>query len=215
MRVSRYWRNACGMSAGVMAFSISSLTSFLVPMGTTWPSTRMQAGASVTSSRSLPRRSTSWTSQRLSSVRDGSVIDAKQNLPRRHGGTEKTNFSPRRRGGAEQNPPRLLGFFQLELGFVFFKKGAEIIDLVEQACPLFEIECDRETSQAINADAAFFADAELQRSGAFGCDLLFQFSKAGFHFFISRFCHVGSSELSYNKKNQNLTTETRRHGEKP
>src|SRR5579859_302331 len=133
MRVSRYWRSACGISAGVMAFSISSLTSFLAPMGTTWPSTRMQAGASVTSSRSLPRRSTSWTSQRLSSVREASLIGW-----------------------------RLFGLFQLELGFILVEKGAEIVGLVEQAGPLFVIERDRETSQAVDADAAFFADAELQ-----------------------------------------------------
>src|SRR5689334_3111123 len=87
----------------------------------------------------------------------------------------------------------LLWFFQLELGFVFVEKGAEIVCLVEQACPLLEIERDRETSKAIDTDAAFFADAEFQRSGALVCNLLLQFSQTGFHFFISRFCHVGSS----------------------
>src|SRR5947209_5749342 len=107
----------------------------------------------------------------------------------------------------------LLRFFQLEFGFVFVEKGAEIVGLVEQPGPLFEIERDRETSQAIDADAAFFTDAEFQRSGALGGNLLLQFSKTGFHFFICWFCHVGSSGLSYNKENQNLTTETRRHGE--
>src|ERR1041385_2409747 len=105
---------------------------------------------------------------------------------------------------------RLVRLFQLELGFVFFQKSAEIVGLIQQPCPLLEIKRDRKTPQAIDADAAFFTHAELQRSGALGCHLLLQFSKAGFHFFISRFCHVGSSRLSYNKENQNLTREVRR-----
>src|SRR6478609_5910226 len=96
--------------------------------------------------------------------------------------------------------PDLFGFFQLELGFVFVEKGAEIVNLVQQAGPLFEVERNREASQAIDADAAFFADAEFQRSGALGGDLLLQFSKAGFHFFISRFCHVGPLGKVYNNQ---------------
>src|ERR1051325_5284428 len=127
----------------------------------------------------------------------------------------KCSSLPPRNTGAAWEPrscdERLLSrLFQLELGFVFFQKSTEIVSLVKQPRPLLEIKRDGEASQAINANAAFFADAELQRSCAFGCDLLLQFSKAGFHLFISRFCHCESSGGFYNKENQNLTTETRR-----
>src|SRR5882724_9758094 len=96
---------------------------------------------------------------------------------------------------------RLFWFFQLELGFVFVEKGAEIVCLVEQTGPLLEIERDRETSQAINADAAFFTHAEFQRSGA-PCSLLLQFSETSFHFFVSRFCHVGTSGMEFYNRSE-------------
>src|ERR1041385_2139456 len=89
----------------------------------------------------------------------------------------KCSSIPPRNTGAAWEPrscdERLLSrLFQLELGFVFFQKSAEIVSLVKQPRPLLKVERDRKAAKSVNAHAAFFAHPELQCSGAFGCYLL-------------------------------------------
>src|SRR5580704_11445108 len=61
----------------------------------------------------------------------------------------------------------LLGVLKLQARFIFFEEGAEVVGNFEQAVPLFVIQGDREASQAVHADAAFFSHAKFQSAAAF------------------------------------------------
>jgi len=63
----------------------------------------------------------------------------------------------------------ILRFLQFEFacGLLFFKEGFEFWDRFEQAGPLLVIECDGEAAEAIDADAAFFADAKIESAASF------------------------------------------------
>ena len=60
-------------------------------------------------------------------------------------------------------------FLQFEFagGFLFFEEGFEFLGGAEQADPLFVIESDGESSEAIDADAAFFAYAKIEGTTLF------------------------------------------------
>src|SRR5450432_566710 len=87
------------------------------------------------------------------------------------------------------NGSRLL--LQLQLALVVFKELLEVFGSTQQPGPLFVVKRDRETAQAVDADSAFFADAELHRPGAFRA-LLFEFGNFGFQFFVRWLGHDGS-----------------------
>src|SRR6266702_7680623 len=72
---------------------------------------------------------------------------------------------------------------------VFFEEFAKVFGHVEEADPLLVIERDREATQAIDAYAAFFADAEFQGAlfAAFGFFL--QLGDARHQFFFCWFRH--------------------------
>src|SRR5271154_1032157 len=72
--------------------------------------------------------------------------------------------------------------FQLEPVLVFLEEGAQIVGCIEQADPLLVIECHRETSEAVDADAALFADAEFEAASRSRATLLFEFCDAGQQF---------------------------------
>jgi hypothetical protein len=56
----------------------------------------------------------------------------------------------------------LLRLFELQLAFVLFEKRPQIGSGIQQSFPLLVIEGHREPTQAVDADAAFFADPKLQ-----------------------------------------------------
>src|SRR5215470_14395989 len=87
--------------------------------------------------------------------------------------------------------------FELQFGLVLFEKRTELFRLIEQAGPLLVIQGDGKSAQAIDADTAFFTHAKLQRSGAAPGGLFFQFSEAGFEFFVGWFCHVVFSRRGF------------------
>src|ERR1700694_3676102 len=87
-----------------------------------------------------------------------------------------------------QTRPALF-FFQLQLCFIFFEECTKILGLVQQPGPLFVIQGDGKSSQAIYADTAFFAYTKFECSGTASSGF-FQFRQAGLQFFIRRFCHV-------------------------
>src|SRR6266436_3341098 len=88
-----------------------------------------------------------------------------------------------------------LFLLQLELagGFVFFEEFAELRHGVEEADPLFVIERDGKAAKTVDADAAFFADAEFEGAAAAAAALLFHFRDFCFEFFVSWFSHGVSS----------------------
>ena len=63
--------------------------------------------------------------------------------------------------------------FQFAGGLVFFEEFAKFLRYVEQAHPLFIIERDRKTAEAVHADTAFFSDAKIERAAAFAALLFF------------------------------------------
>src|SRR5690348_5065889 len=62
------------------------------------------------------------------------------------------------------SPLGLLRLFELQLASVLFQKRAQIGSRIQQPDPLLVIEGHREPTQAVDADAAFFADPKLQVS---------------------------------------------------
>src|SRR5258705_13096737 len=88
----------------------------------------------------------------------------------------------------------MLLLFELELagGFVFLEEFAELRHGVEEADPLFVIERDGKAAEAVDADAAFFADAKFERAAA-AARLLFHFRDFCFEFFVRWFGHGISS----------------------
>src|SRR6267143_2851661 len=84
-----------------------------------------------------------------------------------------------------------LFLLQLELagGFVFFEEFAELRHGVDEADPLFVIERDGKAAEAVNADAAFFADAKFEGAAAAAAGLFFHFRDFCFQFFVGWFGH--------------------------
>src|SRR5439155_2116283 len=97
------------------------------------------------------------------------------------------SWSPR--GKSQQLPPppdevrrAPLRFFQLEFafGFLFFEEGFEFGDGFEQADPLFVIERDGKTPEAVDADAALFSDTEIESAAPFRAGLFLKLRELGF-----------------------------------
>src|ERR1700722_8260933 len=112
-------------------------------------------------------------------------------LPR--AGTDRNAESAAWPKPALPSPPRAGSplFLQLQLGFVLFQKSFDIRGGAQQAVPLLVVERDRETAQAVDADAALFADFKNQVSAAFlDFAFLFQLRQLRFQFFVSWFCHA-------------------------
>src|SRR5262249_23036731 len=79
--------------------------------------------------------------------------------------------------------------FELELSFILFQKGAQLVCVLQQPDPLFVIQCHGKPAQAVHADAALFTYTEFERSGAASGGLLFQLCQTGLELFIGWFCH--------------------------
>src|ERR1017187_517301 len=89
-----------------------------------------------------------------------------------------------------------LRVLQFHASLVRFEKLSELIGLVEQPDPLFVIEGDRESSQAIHAHAALFADLEFETAPLASLSL-FQFRDSGFQFFVTWFGHIDFPQDKY------------------
>src|SRR5579862_3334248 len=97
--------------------------------------------------------------------------------------------------GFEQSSGRSavsLFLFELQLAFrfVLLEKCPQIAGGIEQARPLFVIECNREASQAIYTDAPFFPDSEFELPTAPAPFLLLQFRDARLEFLVRWFRHL-------------------------
>src|ERR1043166_1871860 len=66
---------------------------------------------------------------------------------------------------------------------------AQFVSGAKQPDPLLIIECDGETAEAVDTDAAFFSDSEIERTAAFLAGLFLQRCELSFQFFIGWFGH--------------------------
>src|SRR5262250_1875856 len=87
------------------------------------------------------------------------------------------------------------GFFELGLAFRFllFQEFRQLFGRTQQANPLFVVKRYRKTAEAVDADAAFLTDAEIERAAAFLAGLLLQRGELCFQFFVAWFGHRQSS----------------------
>jgi len=82
-----------------------------------------------------------------------------------------------------------LAVLQLQRGLVGLDKLTELIGLVKQPGPLLVVQGDRKSAQAIDADAAFFADLEVESAALTSLELLFRLRQFGFQFLIAWIRH--------------------------
>src|SRR5713101_166301 len=86
---------------------------------------------------------------------------------------------------------------QLSSSFVLLEERAKLRRRLQQSDPLFVIQRDGKSPQAVHADAPFFAHSKFQRSGPAPASLFFQFRDFCFQFFVTWLGHgascVGSS----------------------
>src|SRR5690242_3976936 len=92
---------------------------------------------------------------------------------------EKARANSRMQTGVTEAAKRLF-LFELELagGLVLVEESAKFFAGVQQAGPLLVIEGDRKAAESVNADAALFANAKIELTGAAAGSLLFHLSQA-------------------------------------
>jgi hypothetical protein len=87
-----------------------------------------------------------------------------------------------------------LGFaslvLQFQLALVVFQETPQVVGRVEQPGPLFVVKRDGKPPEAIDADGAFLADPEVQRSRLARANLLFQLRDASHQLFFAWFRHA-------------------------
>src|SRR5579862_9220081 len=112
----------------------------------------------------------------------------------RRSSKRRRKVGPRRsatwRPGLDGNCALLALRLQFEPRLIFFEERAQIFGSVEQANPLFVIECDREAAEAVDADASLFADAKFEAALGTASGLLFKLGNAREQFFFCWFSHV-------------------------